>query len=340
MHHSRITIVTVIAALSATMLGACSSDKATLSKQSTPTSATPISGATNTSTAGTSVSTQDQCRQPDQPTTVAYRVVANVNKNLTSLDVFPPANACKSPVVMWVHGGGYVRGDKANRMNDKIALFNRHGWILVSVNYRLSAALRRIGLGRVDGTEAKYPNHYDDVAASIAWVKNNIDRYGGDPTRIAILGHSAGADIVSNVVVNPKYLATYQVALHDVACAGVLDTEGLDKVAASAKDPDGEKNQWSAALGNDPSYLTDTSATLGVKAGIGIPKMIVVVRGTAQRQSIERAFISSLTAAKIPTATIVATPLRHVEVNTNIGLATDTVITKPLTSFLTGCFHH
>jgi len=131
------------------------------------------------------------------PTTVAYKTVAGIDPDLLSLDIHVPADARNAPVVMWVHGGGYAIGDKAYQMTDKISLFNGQGWILVSVNYRLSAP---------DKGAAQYPDHFLDVAAAVAWVREHIPAYGGDPNRIALLGHSAGADIVSNVAVGPSYL--------------------------------------------------------------------------------------------------------------------------------------
>jgi arylformamidase len=121
-----------------------------------------------------------------------------------------------------VHGGGYVIGDKANQMRYKIDLFNTQGWILVSVNYRLS---------RPDKGAAQFPDHFMDVAAAVAWVHEHIDEYGGDPSRIALLGHSAGADIVANVGVNPAYLQTYGLNLNALTCLAPLDTEGFDKVS-------------------------------------------------------------------------------------------------------------
>ena len=64
------------------------------------------------------------CGTPGAPTTVAYRSVDGVPTNQLSLDVHTPAAACDAPVVMWVHGGGFVRGDKSNQVADKVRLFN------------------------------------------------------------------------------------------------------------------------------------------------------------------------------------------------------------------------
>jgi arylformamidase len=264
------------------------------------------------------------------PATVAYKSLAGVDPNLTSVDIHTKPDFCDAPVVMWVHGGGYASGDKSNQMSNKVELFNDHGWILVSVNYRLT--------NEDQPGSAQYPDHYQDVADALAWVYANIGDYGGDPDRIALLGHSAGADIVANVATNPSYLGAAELDLRAITCAGPLDTEGFDKTAAGARDPDGEKDQWRLALGNNPDYLTATSATSLIRPGIGIPPMIGVVRGTPQRRQIEAGFLQALQAAGIPARTIDAGGLSHNEVNSQIGHPDDTVMTVPIVDFLTDCF--
>jgi len=259
------------------------------------------------------------------PTTVAYKTVAGIDPDLLSLDIHVPADARNAPVVMWVHGGGYAIGDKAYQMTDKISLFNGQGWILVSVNYRLSMP---------DKGAAQYPDHFLDVAAAVAWVREHIPTYGGDPNRIALLGHSAGADIVSNVAVNPIYLKEYGLELSALTCAAPLDTAGFDK----AKAGDSEQEQWVNALGNNPNYIAETSATLLIQPNIGIPPMLGVTRGNDRRQQIETEFIAALQAAGIESTLVDATALTHNEVNSQIGAAGDTVMTEALMKFLTGCF--
>ncbi len=264
------------------------------------------------------------CRQ--RPATVAYRTIPGVDRNLTSLDVHPVGRGCDHPVVVWVHGGGYRIGDKRNAMADKVRWAKQHGWVLVSVNYRLT----RPG----DPDPAQYPDHYDDVATALAWTVHHIDAYGGDPDRIAVLGHSAGADIVSNVMVVPSHLRRHGLAPSDFRCAGPLDTEGFDKTRAGAA----ERNQWRLPLGNLPNYLTATSATLQAKRSTDIPATIGVVRGTPERRGIERDFLATLDRLGVHTATIDARSLRHAEVNRRIGAPGDTVMTPPLTRFLDRCF--
>lgn len=272
---------------------------------------------------------QQGCDTQGLPTTVAYTRVGGVDPDLTSVDIHSPDGPCAAPVVVWVHGGGYTIGDKTQQMENKVRLFNQRGWILVSVNYRLT----RPG----DGTSARYPDHYGDVAAAVGWVRSHIADYGGDPQRIALLGHSAGADIVSNVLLNPAYLAEVGMTAGDLACAGPLDSEGFDKLAAGTADIRGLQQEWVAALGNAPDYLRSTSANWLITPGLDVPPIIGVVRGSNRRRTIEEAFLAKLDAIGVPTTSIDARTLTHREVNSRIGARGDRVMTPPLMRFLDRC---
>ena len=301
-----------------------------LSVACTSTGAASSVGATtvdppSTTTASTAAA---GCAAARLPTTVAYRRVPGVPRHATSLDIHAPAGACDAPVVVWVHGGGYHHGDKANQMAAKRALFNRKGWILVSVNYRLTVA--------GDPSSAHYPDHYEDVAAALAWIDANIGRYGGDPDRIALLGHSAGADIVANVAAEPIYLAGQGASADLIDCLAPLDTAGFDKPRASEV----EGRQWLDALGNNPDYLTETSATLLLRSGEAAPPpgTLSVYRGTPRRQSIELDYLRATRQAGGETVAVDARSLTHGEVSSRIGAAGDRVMTPPLTRFLRTCF--
>ena len=89
-----------------------------------------------------------------------------------------------APVLVFVHGGGFVGGDKhvpGAPMYDHIGAWAvRNGWVGVTITYRLAP-------------EFTWPSGAQDVAAATAWVRENIASYGGDPARIVVAGHSAGA---------------------------------------------------------------------------------------------------------------------------------------------------
>lgn len=265
---------------------------------------------------------------PVRPETVAYRHVRGAPVAATSLDLYRPVPACRrgrAPVVVWVHGGGYHLGDKATNMGDKVRLFTARGWIFVSVNYRLT----RQG----DATSAHWPDHYDDVAGAVAWVRRHIATRGGDARRIALLGHSAGADIVANETADPRYLRRWGLTPRAIRCQGPLDTEGFDKTRASSS----AQAAWADSLGTAPDYLRTTSATLQARRGTGLPPTFTVFRGTPRRQAIERGYAQRLRALGVRVTLVDARSLTHEQVNRRLGAAGDNVVTPPLVRFLARC---
>ena len=100
------------------------------------------------------------------------------------LDVFAPPGASNLPVVLFVHGGGYVGGDKGGEgdpfFNNVGAWAVRSGFIGVTMTYRLAPA-------------NKWPAGSQDVDLALSWLRAQIARHGGDPARIVLMGHSAGA---------------------------------------------------------------------------------------------------------------------------------------------------
>ena len=115
----------------------------------------------------------------------------------TSLDVYVnhPAET-NAPVLVWVHGGGYMAGDKAHskELDPKPEYFtNRMGFVFVSTNYRLMPT-------------GRYPHGVQDLANALAWVNENIAEFGGDPGQIYLMGHSAGANMAAQVATNEEFL--------------------------------------------------------------------------------------------------------------------------------------
>jgi acetyl esterase/lipase len=100
------------------------------------------------------------------------------------LDVFAPAAAGNLPVVLFVHGGGFVGGDKGNEgdpfFNNVGAWAVRCGFIGVTMTYRLAPA-------------HAWPSGAQDVDLALGWLHAQVAKYGGDPARIVVMGHSAGA---------------------------------------------------------------------------------------------------------------------------------------------------
>ncbi|HTX23934.1 MAG TPA: alpha/beta hydrolase [Steroidobacteraceae bacterium] len=117
------------------------------------------------------------------------------------LDVFraeaaPRAPGRPAPVLVFVHGGGFVAGDKRNPgspYNDNIALWAvRHGLVGVNMTYRLAP-------------QFPWPAGAEDVAAALSWVRRNIADHGGDPRRIFLMGTSAGAAHAASYVAHREF---------------------------------------------------------------------------------------------------------------------------------------
>jgi triacylglycerol lipase len=113
------------------------------------------------------------------------------------LDIFMPESASSArPVLIFVHGGGFVAGNKrtgSSPFYDNIMLWAlKNGFIGVNITYRLAP-------------ESPWPAAAEDVAAAVRWVAENIASHGGEPGRIYLMGHSAGAVHVATYVSHPEF---------------------------------------------------------------------------------------------------------------------------------------
>jgi acetyl esterase/lipase len=119
-------------------------------------------------------------------------------KERCQLDVYYPKEIKNFPTVVWFHGGGLKAGNKSvpNLLKEKrIAV--------VAVNYRLHP-------------KVKAPVYIEDAAAAVAWTFKNISKYGGDPTKIAVSGSSAGGYLTLMVGLDQSYLKTHDIEANDI----------------------------------------------------------------------------------------------------------------------------
>jgi acetyl esterase/lipase len=156
--------------------------------------------------------------------TIQYKTINGVDQNLLSLDIYHFRQTTPStPVVIWVHGGGWVTGDKSNQLNNKLNLFSSLGYLFVSINYRLSPSDTSFSTSRI-----MYPTHNEDVADAVKWVYDNVKNFGGNKEKIVIMGHSAGAHLVSLTGTSSTFLPARGIALNAIKGIVSIDTEGYD----------------------------------------------------------------------------------------------------------------
>lgn len=115
------------------------------------------------------------------------------------LDVYYPGNVKDFTTVVWFHGGGLEGGEKYIPETWK-----NKGIAVVAVNYRLHP-------------KVKSPVYIEDAAAAVAWVFNTIEKYGGDPKKIVVSGHSAGGYLASMIGLDKKWLAKYDIDADKIA---------------------------------------------------------------------------------------------------------------------------
>ncbi len=107
------------------------------------------------------------------------------------------------PVLVWIHGGGYVGGSASIPWYDGAA-FARKGMVVVSFNYRLGRFGFFAPSALLDNTESPYANYgYLDQIAVLRWVQENISDFGGDPARVTLMGESAGGASIVHLMTSP-----------------------------------------------------------------------------------------------------------------------------------------
>lgn len=113
-----------------------------------------------------------------------------------NLNIWTPDDAEDSPVLVYIHGGSYMTGSNTDASTDGEA-YAHHGVITVAINYRLGPFHSVWGDGYTGNLALT------DQLAALRWVKENIADYGGDPERITVMGESAGAVSVQNLLISP-----------------------------------------------------------------------------------------------------------------------------------------
>ena len=259
-----------------------------------------------------------------------YARIEGVDPRLLSLDLYIPERKFPCdlrPLVVWVHGGAWSWGDKANHIKHKVELFRDSlGYVFASVNYRLS---RKSDYGKPE--HVLFPTHALDVSTALRWLIDNGPSLGIDTTKIALIGHSAGAHIVAILGTDERILRTKGLTLRHIKCVASLDTRAynLPKVIRET-----HRFFYFNAFGNDPELWKKASPLYHVRPGKYIPPFLLVRRGSRLSKQICDEFRSKLEETGVPITVINADGITHRKVNLLIGSPADTLITPKLEKFL------
>lgn len=234
------------------------------------------------------------------------------------LDIFAPKEAKNLPVVFWIHGGGWQTGDKSD-VNVKPQAFMDRGFVFVSTNYRL--------LPHVDmGTLVR------DVAKSLGWVHRNISDYGGDPGRIFIMGHSAGAQLAALLCTDERYLKAEGVSFSALrGCVPVdgdtYDIPAIIELAETRWRLHGQspaKFGHRQKFGNDPALHKEYSAITHVAKGKGIPPFLIMYVSSHPDTSAQANWLGdTLKKSDVPVRMFGGRDTNHSKLNDDLGIPDD-----------------
>lgn len=146
----------------------------------------------------------------------------------------PACDDARRPVMVWLHGGGYVNGSSSSSWYDPTRMVARGDVVVVGVNYRLGA-LGFLWLGDLDpDLRSSGVNGLLDQVAALRWVHDNIAVFGGDPGRVTLFGESAGAMSVATLLAMPQAQGLFHgVIAQSGAASNTFDPAVASEVTAS-----------------------------------------------------------------------------------------------------------
>ncbi len=286
------------------------------------------------------------------PSRADYTLQANINYDLGSppsdpasnmLDIYLPSAPSPSPrpLVIHVHGGGWRTGDKANpSIPDKASLFTGLGYGFVSINYRLSPTTG--DPDNPDPDRIMFPDHPDDVGEAIGWLDRNASSYGLDPDRMILMGHSAGAHLVSLISTDHRYIGRHGVDPRQILGTISLDTAAFDiEKSVLGSDPDEPSllfiNAFGTAEENAATNSWEAASPLSW-ADPSDPRHLFIVQTIPYR--IDRQ-LTMATRLGQTAESVVPVPLSHNGINQAVGApgdssGTTTAVTGFVSSLLSG----
>lgn len=190
-------------------------------------------------------------RDAGAPAKLAAQTIAYGNHPLQTLDLtLPRERTGRAPLVLYVHGGGWKRGDKDNATGSwKAPHYTGEGYAFASINYRLVP-------------DFTVEQQAADVAAAVRALIDRADSLGIDRSRIVLMGHSAGAHLVALVGTDEQYLRGAGLSFADIKGVIPIDGAAYDVPAQMSDGPPVMQATYRQAFGTDPARQRALSPTM------------------------------------------------------------------------------
>jgi acetyl esterase/lipase len=254
-----------------------------------------------------------------------------------SLDVYTSTESKNRPVVVWIHGGGWQRGDKSD-IAAKPWAFVERGFVFVAINYRFvpNVTMKQIA---------------QDVAKAVRWSHDHAKSYGGDPETMFVMGHSAGASLTALVCTDERYLKAEGLPLSILKGCVPVDGDAYDvRMQIGTVAEPRRKESFEMKFGDSESQK-DLSAVTYIAKGKNIPPFLILRVADPKGMAMQRGktgspccpetdvqsarLVEALEQAGVPAKVYAAEGKNHTTLDAELGLPDDKP-TAALFEFLSG----
>ena len=228
---------------------------------------------------------------------------------LQKLDLWRPAGNAPAPLILFVHGGGWKRGDKDNATGaTKVTHLLGHGYAVASIDYRLVP-------------EATVEQQAADVALALSWLRAHAAANGIDTNRVVLMGHSAAAHLVALVGTDPSYLQSVGLDYHAIRGVVPIDGAAYDVPKQIADAGSFMHDTYAQAFGTDIVRQRKLSPTMQTAAPNAAAFLLLhVSRPDGIAQAKELAAALTVAGTPVEREQFEGTGLRgHMEINRSLG---------------------
>ena len=228
--------------------------------------------------------------------------------------------ATKSPLIIFIHGGGWAIGDKATGGRGKPSFYKGMGYAFASLNYRLVPKV-------TPDDQAK------DIASAIADLRGQSRSLGFDPNRIILMGHSAGAHLAALVSANTRYLESAGVPLSSIKGTILLDGAGYDVPKQMASKQNRLPDMYVSAFTNDKPTQVRLSPITHARAP-NSPRWLILHVAARPDSAAQSNMLGKALSASGAFVAVKAIPnSSHMSINRDAGAA-GTVVGNEIADFL------
>jgi acetyl esterase/lipase len=239
---------------------------------------------------------------------VAYWEGEEFDEKKHRLDIYSPKGEGPHPVVVFVHGGGWIIGDRQQPGGNYAQLGRRlasQGVVAMVISYRLAPWSR-------------HPAQIRDTARALSWALHHAPEYGGDPTAVFAMGHSAGAHLVALASCDPKWMQEWGASPSQLA--GAVTVSGPYDVEHFGRSLFIGGPMVMPTFGQDKKVWRDVTPSVHLRDARPPPFLVAWADGDPEILRRDGArFVEQLQAANVPVETLVTTFDDHLSVITDFG---------------------